>query len=265
MHVGLFDSGVGGISVLQAVRDLMPRSALSYFADARHAPYGERDEEHVLMRSHAVAQHLIDQGARLLVVACNTATAIAIDALRERWPMLPIVGVEPGVKPAVALSRNMQIAVMATPTTLGSHRFEQLIGTHAGCARIHLIPCPGLAGLIERDNSEPSRLFDLLAGHCARLRRLNVDVVVLGCTHYSFVRDVIERMLGPGVAVIDTAHAVAQQVRRLASTVDGCSAAQVNAAAPALRVMASDDGHGVRTMVDRWLGVACQVETWPKV
>jgi len=154
---------------------------------------------------------------------------------------------------------------MATQATLGSHRFELLMRTHAGCACIHLIPCPGLAGLIERDDPEPSHLFDLLAGHCTRLKRLNVDVVVLGCTHYSFVRDVIERMLGPGVTVIDTAHAVAQQVRRLASTVHGCSAAQVNAAAPALRVMASDDGHGVRTMVNRWLGVPCQVETWPRV
>ena len=260
MHVGVFDSGIGGLSVLRAVRESMPYAVLSYFADSAHAPYGERADGHVLERSHKVAKHLIDQGAKVLVLACNTATAIAIDRLRARWPALPMVGVEPGLKPAVALSRTRRVAVMATPATLRSDRFERLAQTHAGTAFVHRIPCPGLAALIEGGDLAHPRLLELLAEHCASIKRFEVDVVVLGCTHYSFVRDGIERLLGPGVTVIDTAQAVANQVVRLSGPMRARTSMPIS-----LRLMTSGDATSLRTVASGWLDVSCQVEACPSV
>jgi glutamate racemase len=259
-HVGIFDSGVGGLSVTRAVCASMPHASLSYFADSAHAPYGERADAHVLERSHKVARHLIDEGATLLVVACNTATAIAIDSLRTRWPTVPMVGVEPGLKPAVGLSRSGRIAVMATPATLRSNRFECLVRAHAGDAFVHRRPCPGLAALIERGDLAHPRLLASLAEHCAAMKRFEVDVVVLGCTHYSFVRDSIERLLGSGVTVIDTARAVANQVARLASP----ESSRTPCLEP-LRLMTSGDAPSVRDIANRWLDASCQVEAWPSV
>jgi glutamate racemase len=260
VHVGIFDSGVGGLSVLRAVREAMPHASLSYFADAAHAPYGERTDAQIIERSHKLAKHLIDQGAQLLVIACNTATAIAIDSLRAQWPTLPIVGVEPGLKPAVGLSRSGRIGVMATVATLRSARFERLVRAHGGDTFIHRCPCPGLATLIESGDLAHPRLQASLAEHCAAMKALGVDVVVLGCTHYSFVRDHIERLLGPDIAVIDTARAVSNQVVRLAAP----TALPTARPAP-LRLMTSGDASSVHGFANRWLGLSCQVVAWPSV
>lgn len=214
--IGVFDSGVGGLSVLKALHQQLPAHDLLYVADSAHAPYGERSDEFITARTHRIASHLLAQGANLLVIACNTATAVAAASLRERWPHLPIVAVEPGIKPAVALTRNGHIGVMATPATLRSDKFRRLLSAHDGAAiEVHLQPCPGLAGLIEHGNGEDPALLALIDQFSRPLKQAGVDTVVLGCTHYPFVAAQIQAALGKHVQLVDTADAVARQAARL--------------------------------------------------
>ena len=220
MRVGIFDSGVGGLSVLCALRAAIPGAALHYVADSGHAPYGERDPSHVIDRSLRIASHLIDHGAQALVVACNTATAVAIESLRERWPSLAIIGVEPGIKPALALTRNGRIGVMATATTLGSARFQRLLTAHAHGQHVHLQACTGLAAAIERGQLDDPALLDLIDTHCKPLRDAGADTVVLGCTHYPFVRAQIQLALGSEVQIVDTAAAVARHAASVLATMN---------------------------------------------
>lgn len=210
----MFDSGVGGLSVLRAIRRALPHAPLSYVADSAFAPYGERNEAEILQRSLCIVDHLQNRGATLVVVACNTATAVAIDTLRERHPDLAFVGVEPGIRPAVAASRRRCIAVLATQATLRSERFAALVRREAADCRVHLQACPGLAAAIERGRFDDAELHALLRCHTGPVRASDADVAVLGCTHYAFVRGDIQRLLRPGVTVIDTADAVAAQVAR---------------------------------------------------
>jgi len=212
--IGVFDSGVGGLSVLRALHRAAPRVPLLYVADSAHAPYGERGANHVLARSMAVATQLVEQGAAGLVVACNTATALAVRELRERWPGLVIVGVEPGLKPAVAATRNGRIGVLATSGTLASERFQRLMREQTAAVQVVPHSCPGLARLIEAGDLGAPVLLAAIEHHCAALREAQVDTVVLGCTHYAFVRDAIQAAMGPQVQIIDTAEAVARYALR---------------------------------------------------
>ena len=216
LSIGVFDSGVGGLSVLRVLRQHLPHATLLYVADSGHAPYGEKSEAFITGRSLAIADFLLSQGAELLVVACNTATATSVQALRQRHPHLPIVGIEPGVKPAVAASVARKVGVLATPGTLGSERFAQLIEQHAGDAQILPQPCPGLAKAIETGQLDTPALRELIKGFCEPLKQAGVDTVVLGCTHYPFVAPLIAEAMGPGVQLIDTSDAVARQTVRLA-------------------------------------------------
>jgi glutamate racemase len=213
--VGVFDSGVGGLSVLKALHAQLPTHDLLYVADSAHAPYGERADDYISQRTHRIASHLLAEGAGLLVIACNTATAVAVASLRERWPQVPIVAVEPGVKPAVALTRNGHIGVMATPATLRSDKFKHLLEAHGVGIAVHLQPCPGLAGQIEQGIHEDPALLKLIDQFSAPLKAMHVDTVVLGCTHYPFVRQQIQQAFGADVTLVDTAEAVARQVARL--------------------------------------------------
>jgi glutamate racemase len=216
LTLGVFDSGVGGLSVLRALHFKLPDAHVIYVADSGHAPYGERDDAYVLERSDRIATHLLeDSGCQGLVIACNTATAAAVTHLRSRWPSIPLVGVEPGVKPAVAASRNKRIGVMATTGTLRSQRFQGLIAAYAGDAVVIPQPCPGLALAIEQGDLHAPAVTDLLASYCQALTDHKVDTVVLGCTHYAFVHPQIQALLGPEVLLVDTAEAVAQQAVRL--------------------------------------------------
>jgi glutamate racemase len=227
VRIGIFDSGLGGLSVLRAIgRALdaeaaqgrpLPVSQLLYVADSGHAPYGEKSREAVLARSEVVADFLMNaQGADILVIACNTATAVAAKALRESHPHWPIVGVEPGVKPAAALTRNGRIGVMATEVTLASDKFRLLAQAHAAHVELALQPCPGLAAAIEGGDLDAAPLRQLIADCCAPLRAQGVDTVVLGCTHYPFVAHHIGAEFGPAVTLIDTADAVARHTLDLA-------------------------------------------------
>ena len=209
--IGVFDSGVGGLSVLRELHRRLPGTALTYVGDAAHAPYGPRPAGEVLARCERIVGHLADQGAELIVVACNTATVHAIETLRARWPALRFVGVEPGVKPGVARSRTGRIAVMATCATVRSARMRRLLEHHAQGVHVHLQPCPGLAEAIEQGALDGTVLSNVLAPYCDRIRTADVDTVVLACTHYPFVAAEIQRQLGSGVVLIDTAAAVAEQ------------------------------------------------------
>ena len=222
-HIGVFDSGVGGLSVLRELRRELPTAALTYVADSAHAPYGERTDAYVTDRSRAVTRHLLASGAQLIVVACNTATAIAINRLRDEWPDVPFVGVEPGLKPASASSRSGRIGVLATPGTLASERFHRLLAGQPQGVTIVAQPCPGLAGLIEQIDLTDLRIADAIETFCAPLRQADVDTVVLGCTHYAFVSDRIQAAMGRTVDIVDTAQAVARQTARIAASLQTLS------------------------------------------
>ncbi|MBT9493705.1 MAG: glutamate racemase [Paucibacter sp.] len=212
--LGIYDSGVGGLTVLRELRQQLPDVPMHYVADTAHAPYGERQPDYIIQRSLIVAEHLISAGARVLVVACNTATAHAIAALRQRWPELPIVGTEPGIKPAVAASRNGRIGVMATPSTIASARFADLIARHAGAAQVFSQPCPGLVALIERGELNTPALTALLTELCRPLIEAEVDTVLMGCTHYPLVQPVLQQVLGDEVKLLNIESAVAQQAAK---------------------------------------------------
>lgn len=216
VRVGVFDSGIGGLSVLRALHEQLPGAALHYVADAGHAPYGERSDDYVIERSRRVASHLIDGGAQFIVIACNTATAVAGQWLRDAWPQTPIVGVEPGIKPALLATRNGRIGVMATRATLGSEKFKRLAAALATGETLHLRACDGLAATIEQRKFDNAEMLTLIETHCAPLREQGVDTVVLGCTHYTFVRQQIQAAMGTAVQIVDTAEAVA---RHAANTV----------------------------------------------
>lgn len=216
--IGVFDSGVGGLSVLRALRRHLPHSRLLYVADSGYAPYGERDEHYVVERSRVLTGHLLREGAQLIVVACNTATAAAVRALREEHPGVQFVGVEPGIKPAIALSRNGHIGVMATRGTLASDKFRELVNSHAQGAQLHLQACAGLAHAIEAGDADSAEVLALVARYTAPLREADIDTVVLGCTHYPFVAQHIQKALGAGVKLVDTADAVARRAQQLATS-----------------------------------------------
>lgn len=212
-HVGIFDSGVGGFSVLRTLHATMPGCRLTYVADNKFLPYGDKSPAWLQARSAELTQYLLDAGAQLILVACNTATTHTIASLRERWPAIPFVGIEPGIKPAVKLSRNHRVGVMATPATLASARLQDLVSQHAGDTHVLLLPCPGLAAAIEA--ADDDELARQVAGACATLRAHDVDTVVLGCTHYPLIADRLAEGLGPGILLVDTAEAVARRVRAL--------------------------------------------------
>ncbi len=212
--IGVFDSGVGGLSVLREIRALLPHEDLYYLADSRHAPYGPKPESYIIERSVACCEFLRAQQVKAIVVACNTATAAAVKTLRARYA-LPIIAMEPGIKPAVAASQNGVIGVLATSGTLSSARFSALLQQYSGAARIITQPCPGLVEQIEQGELHAPRLQALLQRYLAPLREAGVDTIILGCTHYPLVRAQIQALAGPEVQLIDTGPAVARQVQRV--------------------------------------------------
>ena len=247
----MFDSGVGGLSILQAVHERLPAAPVRYVADSAHAPYGERSDADVLDRSQRITLHLLSQGATTIVVACNTATAVAIDWLRTAHPLVRFVGVEPGVRPAVAASRKRHIGVMATTATLRSERFQALLRRDAGDCRVHLQACRGLAAAIERGRRDDPELLALIEEHAAAVRKAGVDAVALGCTHYPFMRPEIERVLGDGVRVVDTSAAVAAQVARMWSSDDG--------APGPCHIETTGSPQRLAAFVAQWLGLRAQI------
>jgi glutamate racemase len=210
-EIGVFDSGVGGFTVLRELRALLPTARLRYLADTAYAPYGSRTAEEIQARSFAISEHLIERGAGLIVIACNTATAHAIDALRARWPDLPFVGTEPGIKPAVAASASGRIGLLATPATAASARLKALIERHAGGHAVTVQGCAGVVDHIEAGDLDRPALRALIASHCAPLLAAGVDTALLGCTHYPLIEPLWQSALGPGVKLMRIETAVARR------------------------------------------------------
>lgn len=219
--IGIFDSGIGGLSILKYIHACLPNEQLLYFADSGYAPYGGRPESEIVARSLAIAEFLMQYGAKALVVACNTATAAAIKALRERYPALPVVGVEPGLKPAAVLTSSGIVGVLATQRTLASEKFNLLRDQISAATNVRFLPqaCIGLADQVEKGELQSADTARLLRQYVEPLIAEGADTLVLGCTHYPFVRPLIEEIAGRiasrPIAIVDTGEPVARQLVRL--------------------------------------------------
>ena len=216
--IGVFDSGVGGLSVLRAIRAALPHEHLVYVADSGHAPYGDQTEAHITQRTLTVGHWLAEQGVKGITIACNTATVVAAKTLREQTH-LPVVAIEPAIKPAVAITRSGVVGVLATRQTVQSAAVARLVDLYGADKRVVLQACPGLVELVERADLHGPETEQLLRQFIAPLLEQGADTLVLGCTHYPFLRDTIQRVVGEGVTLIDPAVAVARELtRRLADS-----------------------------------------------
>lgn len=254
--IAVFDSGLGGLTVLRALRARLPQEDFFYFADTRFLPYGDRPEAFLKERGVLIAEALVRRGAKALVIACNTATAAAAEAIRAAVD-LPIVALEPGVKPAVALTRSGVIGVLATTRTLQSERFQRLVGNHAHHLRVIAQACPGLAEAIETVGPGSAEVERLLDAFVEPLAAAGADVVVLGCTHYPWVAEAIARRLPAGVTLLDTGEPVARQLERLLVAGQLLGGGQGR-----LCVASSGAPATVSATVDRLWGARMQVEHW---
>lgn len=221
--IGVFDSGIGGLSVLSHIQARLPHESLLYFADSGFAPYGEKTEDFIVQRSLTIADFLLQRGAKALVVACNTATAAAIRALRERHPTLALVGVEPGLKPAAVLSKSRVVGVLATERTINSEKFTLLRKQISAATGVRFLSqaCIGLARQIEEGELASPATTTLVQRYVTPLIEQGADTLVLGCTHYPFVQTLIEASIcqatSEPIAIIDTGEPIARQLARLLS------------------------------------------------
>ncbi len=212
--IGVIDSGVGGISVLKELVQIMPQEDFLYFGDSKNAPYGTKTLEEVRTLTLAVVDDLLRRGAKGIVVACNTATSAAVRVMREMYPELPIVGIEPAVKPAVTCMEHPRVLVMATPMTVREEKFQRLMAQYESDAEIIPLACPGLMNYVERGQLNDPDLYRYLCEMLADYKDCPVDAVVLGCTHYPFIKGTVQRALGREVAIFDGGEGTAREMRR---------------------------------------------------
>lgn len=267
--IGVFDSGIGGLSILKALRSELAHERFVYVADSGFAPYGERDEAHVQARALSITQHLLQQyRIKALVVACNTATALAIHLLRTQHPKLPIVGIEPALKPAVALSKTGVIGVMATRGTLESDKFKRLLSSLEDQARFVLQPCPGLALAIEQFDVQ--QIQAACAEYSGAIGAVNpfgtqhgqIDTLVLGCTHYPFAEEALRLGTGPAVNYLEGGEPVARQTRRLLEAANALNTTDIKqtVTTPQVTFYSTGDGQTLQSAAQRWLGLPYAVE-----
>ncbi|MEN9398637.1 MAG: glutamate racemase, partial [Pseudomonadota bacterium] len=260
--IGVFDSGVGGLSVLRSLRMELPREDFIYVADGAHAPYGERDDQYLVERARTITHHLlVRHQIKALVIACNTATAAAIQRLRQEHPGLPIVGVEPALKPAAAASATHRIGVMATRSTLASAKYRALLTALQGQAEFISQACDGLAQAIEHHDT--TKIIALCAQYTGQIGQFGsepgqIDSLVLGCTHYAFADAELRALVGPAVRILDTGEPVAKRTRqvlasRLAQRADPGQCQFETSGAPTL----------LQTAIQRWLQLAGPVGALP--
>ena len=250
--VGIFDSGVGGLSVLRAVHELLPAEDVVYLADQKFGAYGSRSLDDVRVRCERVTRFLVAEGAKAIVVACNSASAAALHHLRRLHPTLPFVGMEPAVKPATLATDSGVVGVLATEATFQGELFASVVDRHANGTEVVAQACPGLAAAIE---AEAPDVDFLLAGYARPLLDAGADVFVLGCTHYALVSDRIQAFVGDDVAVIDPAPAVARQLRRVLARDDAFSSGEQDGA---VEFRTTGDPGAFRHQLGRWLGVEVQ-------
>jgi glutamate racemase len=264
--IGVFDSGIGGLSVLQSLQAALPAEHFVYWADSGHAPYGEKTDLFVRERSLAITDHLIRQHhIKALVVACNTATAVAIHELRAQHPQLILIGVEPALKPALQISQTGHIGVMGTRGTLSSEKFQRLLGHLHGQAQFTLQACDGLALAIEQSTSltEGGQATESIAQLLQQYTRLmgefgscsgQMDTLVLGCTHYVFAQDALSALLGPQVKLVSTGEPVARQTRRLLESARLLRTGPApHALSARMCLMSNGDVAGLQAAAQRWL------------
>lgn len=213
--IGVFDSGVGGLSVLRLIRSELPTVPALYFGDNAHVPYGPRPPEEIRRFSESITRFLLAQGAEVIVVACNTASAAALKYLRATFPPTLFVGMEPAVKPAAEQTQTGVVGVLATPATFQGELFNSVVERFAQGVRVIPQICPGLVQQIEAGELDTPQTEAMLRGWVEPLLAQNIDALVLGCTHYPFVIPLLKKICGPNVRVIDPAPAVARQVARV--------------------------------------------------
>lgn len=209
--IGVFDSGVGGLSVAKKIREALPHEDILYIADSRHAPYGNKSQQFIEQRSRALIQFMLEQHAKAIVVACNTATLSAIQSLRATFH-LPIIGVEPGIKPASLQTKSGVIGVMVTRRTSCATAFHELVKRFSENVRIEVQACDGLVEQVEKGDLHSAATRDLVARYVVPLRDSGADTIALGCTHYPFLLPLIQEIAGDSVNIIETGSAVARQV-----------------------------------------------------
>lgn len=215
LKIGVFDSGVGGLSVLHSIHELLPNLEIIFFADQAHVPYGRRQLDEIRSFSEQMTSFLLEKDIDLLVVACNTASAAALKFLRQQFPSLPIVGMEPAVKPASQQTLTKAVGVLATPATFQGELYQSLVQKYGEGLQIFQDTCPGLVEEIEGGNLTGERVHTILENALNPMIKMNVDTIVLGCTHYPFILEEIREIVGKGIQVIDPAPAVARRVQVL--------------------------------------------------
>jgi glutamate racemase len=268
--IGVFDSGIGGLSVLRSLQRELPNERFVYLADSANAPYGEKNEAFIRQRTHAIAEYLLAQHhIKALVVACNTATAATIHELRERHPALPLVGLEPALKPALALSRTRQIGVMATRGTVGSDKFARLLASVQNEAHFEVQACNGLALAIEQSTLPDqatvaqAQIMHLLQTYTRAMGRFGsapgeIDTLVLGCTHYVFVENALRQLLGPHVQLVSTGEPVARQTQRLLAAAKLLNASPPTGQRSSIQLLTTGDLQGLQAAAQRWLGLSAE-------
>jgi len=214
-RIGIFDSGIGGLSIAAAIRQALPAERLLYFGDNAHVPYGERTAEEILAFSTGITRALLAKGCTSIVIACNTASSAALVPLRLLFPQVPIVGMEPAVKPAVEHTRTGVVGVLATRATVESKALADVVERFAHGVQVIRQACPGLARLIDEGRFDGPELEELLQGWIGPLLERGIDALVLGCTHYPLVRPAIERIAGPHVRVIEPSAAIARRMAQV--------------------------------------------------
>ncbi|WP_199540419.1 glutamate racemase [Paraburkholderia kururiensis] len=256
--VGIFDSGLGGLSVLRAVRAMLPGESIIYAADSRYAPYGARDADFIADRTLAICSWLVAQGAKALVVACNTATAESIALVREKLSV-PLVGVEPGIKPAVQQSKSRVVGVLATRVTLASARFQALLQRHGADCRFLCQPGHGLVEAIERCDIGSPEMRARLEGYLAPMLEAGADTLVLGCTHYPFLDATIRDIVDERMTLIDTSVAIARQLERVLAQHDLLAESAAVPLPP--RFCSTGDGAHLRQLALTLLQIDAPVES----
>lgn len=255
--IGILDSGVGGLSVLRHIRAQLPAESLLYVADQAHVPYGSRPAAEIQAFSAGITRYLLERRARVIVVACNTATAAALTYLRAQFPDVPFVGMEPAVKPAAALTHSGKVGVLATPGTFGSSRYATLMARYARDVAVIEDPCLGLVPLIESGAVAAPKTERLLRRIVEPMLAAGVDTLVLGCTHYPFVRPLLETILDGRAAIIDPAPAVARQTGRVLQTRDLLA----TGSEAAVQLVTTGPDGPFRQLSARLLGVSYPVTT----
>lgn len=220
--IGILDSGLGGLSVYREIRRLMPEAPITYVADSKWCPYGDKSYDQIYTRVAQIVDFLIDKGASVIVIACNSATIACVESLRAVYP-IPIVGMEPGVKPAVSRTRSGVVGVLATEASLAGEKFHKLVAAHSEGVRVITQPCPKFVTLVEKGITDGTEVDQAISEYTDRLITEGADTLVLGCTHYPFLSSALSGVLGSEMQMIDTGKAVAEEVSRRYEQVEGIS------------------------------------------